>query len=59
MGVEASLAVNMMVPHQHRMQEMGGDLGDGGPLGGTTAGVDGMAGVEGMVRMRVALESSP
>ena len=58
-GVEANLAVNMMAPCQHRMWEMGGDLGDGGLLGGMMVGVDGTAGVDGMVRMRVVSESSP
>ena len=38
---------------------MGGDLRDGGLLGDMMAGMDGMAGVEGTVRMRVVLESSP
>ena len=38
---------------------MEGNLGDGGPLGGTMVGVDGMVGVEGMVGTRVVLESSP
>ena len=49
----------MMGSHQHRVWEMGGDLGDGGLLGGTLVGVDGMAGVDGMVGMRVVSESSP
>ena len=57
--IEANLAVNMMGSHQHRVWEMGGDLGDGGLLGGTMVGVDGMAGVDGMVGMRVVSESSP
>ena len=52
-GVEANPAVNMMVPHQRRMWKMEGNLGDGGPLGGTMVGVDGMVGT------RVVLESSP
>ena len=38
---------------------MGGDLGDGGPLGGMTVEVDGTAGVKGMVGTRVVSESSP
>ena len=42
-----------------RVWEMGGDLGDGGPLGGTMVGVNGTAGVEGTVGTRVVLESSP
>ena len=41
------------------MQEIGGDLDNGGPLGGMMVGVDGMVGVEGTVGMRVVLESSP
>ena len=49
----------MMAPHQCRVWEMRGDLGNGGPLGGMIAGVDGMAGVEGTVGMRVMLEFSP
>ena len=57
-GVEANLAVNMMAPHQHRVWEMGGDLGDGGLLGGMMVEVDGTAGVERTVGMRVVLESS-
>ena len=52
-GVEANLAVNMMAPCQHGMQEIGGDLGDGGLLGGMMAGVDGMVGI------RVVSEYSP
>ena len=48
----------MMAPRRHRMWEMGGDLGDGGPLGGIMAGVDGTVGVDGMVGMRVVLESA-
>ena len=56
--VEASPAVNMMAPRLHRVWEMGGDLGDGGPVGGIMAGVDGMIGVDGMVGMRVVLESA-
>ena len=43
--IEANLAVNMMAPCQHRVQEMGGDLGDVGLLGGTTVGVDRMVDV--------------
>ena len=70
-GVEANPAVNMTVPHQRRVQEMGGDLGNGGPLGGMIvgvdemarvdgmAGVDGIAGVNGMVGTRVVSDSSP
>ena len=38
---------------------MEGDLGDGGPLGGTMAGMEGTVGVERMVGTRVVLESSP
>ena len=30
MEVEANLAVNIMAPCWHRVQEMGGELGDGG-----------------------------
>ena len=41
-----------------RVWEMGGDPGDGGPLGGTMVGVDGTAGVEWTVGTRVVLESS-
>ena len=52
-GIEANPAVNMTLPHWHRMWKMRGDLEDGGPLGDTTAGVGGMAGT------RVVLESSP
>ena len=37
---------------------MRGDLGDGGLLGGTTAGVDGMTGVDRIVGTRVVSESS-
>ena len=59
MGVEANPVVNMMASYQCRVQKMGGDLGDGGLLGSTMAGMDGMAGVEGTVGMRVVSESSP
>ena len=58
-GVEANLVVNMTVHHWHRVQEIEGDLGDGSLLGGTMAGVDGMARVEEMVGTRVVSESSP
>ena len=58
-GVEANPVVNMMAPCWHRMQEMEEDLGDGGPLGGMTAGVDGTAGMDRMVGTRVVSESSP
>ena len=63
--------VNMIVPCQHRVQDMEGDLGDGGSLGGMIvgvdemarvdgmAGVDGIAGVNGMVGTRVVSDSSP
>ena len=56
--VEASLAVNMMAPCWCRVQEMGGDLGDGSLLGGTMAGVDGMIRVDGTVGIRVVSEST-
>ena len=49
--------VNMTAPRWRRVWEMGGDLEDGGPLGGMTVGVDGTVGVNGMVGTRVALES--
>ena len=42
--VEATLAVNIMAPCWCRMWEMGGNLWDGGPLGGTIMGVDGTVG---------------
>ena len=58
-GVEASLVINMMAFLCHRMWEIWGDFGKGGPLGGMMAGVDGMAGVEGTVGTRVVSESSP
>ena len=58
-GVKANPAVNMTASYQHRVWEMGGDLGDGGPLGGMTVGVDEMAGMDRMVGTRVVLESSP
>ena len=51
--------INMTAPCQCRVEEMGGDLGDGGPLGGMMAGVDGTIGVKGMVGMRVVSESIP
>ena len=57
-GIEANLVVNMMAPHWCKMQEMRGDLGDGGLLGGMTAEVDGMTGVNGTVGMRVVSEFS-
>ena len=38
---------------------MGGDLGDGGLLGGMMAGVDEMAGIDRMVGTRVMSKSSP
>ena len=59
MGVEANPAVNMMAPHRLRMWKMGGDLGDGGLLGGTMVGVDGIAGIDRMVGTRVVSASSP
>ena len=57
-GVEASMVVNIMVSCQHRVQEMGGDLREGGPLGSMMVGMDGMAGVEGTVGTRMVSESS-
>ena len=57
-AVEANLVVNMMVPHWHRVWEIGGDLGDGSPLGDMMARVDGMAGVDRTVGTRVVSESS-
>ena len=50
---------NITAPHWCRVEEMGGDLGERGLLGGMMAEVDGMAGVEGMAGMRVVSESSP
>ena len=57
--VVASPAVNMMAFLWCRVLKMEGDLGEEDLLGGTTAKVDGMAGVEGMVETRVVSESSP
>ena len=37
---------------------MEGDLGDGGPLGDMTVGVNETAGMDGTVGMRVVLKSS-
>ena len=57
--IEANLAVNMMASHWRRVQKMGGDLGDGSPLGSMMVGVDGMAGIDRTVGTRVVSESSP
>ena len=58
-GVEANPVVNITVPCWCRMWEMGGELGDEGLLGDMMVEMDGMAGVDKMVGMRVILESSP
>ena len=57
-AIEANPVVNMMVPHWHRVWEIGGDLGDGSPLGDMMARVDEMTGVDRIVGTRVVSESS-